>query len=549
MSREILLRKAPLTHFSSKVSKRNKLKYAVNEGKKAYRRGKESKLTRARKLLLGSNIKGAAARIGLLNLGAGTYGTYKIGSRLLKSAKNLQNATQNVANTTRSIDLVGGSGGRVGNWIADKTKKGASRIKQKLGFNYKHNNLDFMITNNRYANFSVDQLEEALEVTLEEIEQQYEDGLITDEEADALEEDAIDEFDEILESTDEGYEEYSAYDGSLANFSAGTALGSTLMEHIVALDPYDPETTIVDLANQLGLVDQEGYQLEDDDAIAGVLGLMSGEVIPDESLIEGISDYLDLDEDEEEEIYNLVEDEVENLVGDEDEYYEDDEDDEDEYEYYDENGNVVEKLEGEIEGLENELEQVGGIAEEAFSRIANMEAQFAQAQEQSNTSRQFEMLERDAYSLVESGQMPPAIFEDNYGNFSSTEDQMAAFSQVCQSRGVDADAELYRLEGLNDTYGQMEPNINFSQMSYADGTVDDYDVDDAVLAQATRNVRSRMRNNQFGEPLDIAAPTAMTARTLPGTIPSQIEGQPNVPMSAMSNNPRDLNLGQYARSF
>ena len=404
-----------------------------------------------------------------------------------------------------------------------------------------------MPRNNRYAEFSVEQLEEALESTLEEIDQQFEDGYLTEDEANELEEEALAEYEELGEELydeeDEDELEYAAYDGELANFSAGSALGGVLMEHIVAVDPYNPESTIIGLADSLGLVDEDGYELEGDDAIAGVLGLMSGDVIPDESLIEGISDYLELDDDEADEIYELTSDEYEGLVEDE---YDDDE------EYYYEDGDVVDELEGEIEGLEGELDEVNEVAQEAFSRIANMEAQFAQAQEQSEIAREFEMLERDAYSLVESGQMPPTIFEDNYGSFSSRQDQMAAFSQVCSSRGVDADSELYRLEGLNETYASMEPNINFSQMSYADGKVDDYDADDATIAQAARNVRARMSNNQFGQPLNLGGVTPI-ARRIPGAVPSQIEGQPNVPMSNLNDyataNPRDLNLGGYARSF
>ena len=558
-----------MSDVGNKPSRRSRARYALSKGKQAYRSGKDrdskpSKLTRTRRLLLGRSGSGFLGRVGLLGITGAGIGTYKIGGNAVRSAQNIERTTQSVANTAFNVE---NSTSRI-NSLVDSSINWGSRAKAKASawgqkaknwaarerrFNYKSNNQNFMNRDNRYANFSADQLEEALEATLEEIEQQYEDGLLTDEEADELEEEALDEFEELGEDLEDEYEdnvEYGAYNGTLANFSAGTALGGALMEHVVAIDPYNPEETILDLADSLGLVDEEGYELEGDDAIAGVLGLMSGEVVPDESLLEGLSNYLELDDEEADEIYDLAEDELEEAgYEDDDEYYED------ELapgEYYDEQGNIVADLENEIEGLEGELDEVGEVAEEAFSRIANMEAQFAAAQEQNNIAHDFEMLERDAYSLVESGQMPPAIFEDNYGNFASRDDRMAAFSQVCSSRGVDSGSELYRLEGLNETYAQMEPNINFSQMSYADTRTNDYHADDATLAQAARNVRARLSNNQFGQPIDFGTVPTL-ASGIPGAIPSQIEGQPSVSMSNLNNyapaNPRDLSLGGYARSF
>ncbi len=392
------------------------------------------------------------------------------------------------------------------------------------------------------ANFSIEELQSALNETLAQIDSDVEEGLLTEEEAAGLEEDALSEFEDLsqeLLNEDEELDdeaEYSVYDGVLANFSAGTALGSAVMEYIVADDPEDPESTIADLAWKLGLVDEEGYELDEEEAIAGLLGIMSGEVAPDESLIEGIADYFELDDDEVEQMYDLAEAELA-----EDGYEEDEEDYDDEY--VDPNTAV---LEDEIEQLEGELDEVGGLAEEAFSRVATMEANFAYAQEQQNIAREFENLERDAYALVENGQMPPAIFDEHYGNFETREDQLAAFSQVCDSRRVDPETELYRLEGLNETYAGMEPNINFSQMSYSDARTGDYEEDDAMLAQAARNVRSRLANNNFGQPLDFSG-IGISQRVNPGVatgIPAQQQGAINPGMTTLAGS-----AGGFARTF
>ena len=358
------------------------------------------------------------------------------------------------------------------------------------------------------ANFSVEQLEDALKQTLEAIDEDYEDGYLTDDEANDLEEEALEEYEDLLDEADdeEDYEdeEFSVYDGELANFSAGTVLGNAIMEHIVAIDPEDPESTIVALADNLGLVDDRGYELDEEQAIESVLGLMTGAVIPDESIIVGLADNLDLSEDDVEEICDLTEAELE-----------DEEDFEDEDDYNDYDGDYVDELEEEIEGLEGELEEVGDIAEEAFSRIENMEAQFSSALANQEIGRQFDRLERDAYALVESGQMPPAIFDEHYGNFESQEQQLAAFSTVCDRRGVTPEAELYRLGSLNETYAGMEPNINFSQMSYSDPKTQDYEEDDAMLAQAARNVRNRLSNADFGKPLDLRGLGGVTPQAQP----------------------------------
>jgi hypothetical protein len=397
------------------------------------------------------------------------------------------------------------------------------------------------------ANFTLEQLEDALETTLDEINNEYEQGMLTEEEAAELEENAYEEFEDLSqelddEEYDDGSELEYAYNGTLANFSAGSALGEAIMSHVVASDPEDPESTIADLAYNLGLVDEDGYELDEEEAVAAVLELMSGEAIPDESIVERLADYLDLDDEETDEIYDLAVQEIVDAG-----YYPDDEyEDEDEFYYDDANHvDVVEELEDEIEDLEGELEEVGDLAEEAFSRVADMEANFAYAQEQNNIAREFEILERDAYALVESGQMPPAIFEDNYGSFSNRDDQMAAFSQVCHSQGVDAETELYRLEGLNDTYSEMEPSINFSQMSYADGSYDDYEADDAIVAQAARNVRNRIANNGFGKPMDLGFGSVAT---LPSQIPAQIEGAINPAMTPLAVGAA-RNVGTYSRSF
>lgn len=384
------------------------------------------------------------------------------------------------------------------------------------------------------ANFTYEELQGALEETLSSIDTEFEEGRLTEEEAAGLEEDALAEYQDLEAEllAEEGMEdpaEYAVYDGVLANFSAATELGGLLQEYIVAQDPEDPETTIADLAYSLGLIDEDGNELDEEEAIAGLLGVMSGEITPDESLIEGIVDYFELDDEETDEIYDLAEAE---LTEDEDgEEYED--------EYIDPN---TELLENEIENLEGELEEVGGLAEEAFSRVASMEANFAYAQEQQNIAREFENLEREAYALVENGQMPPAIFDEHYGNFQSREDQLAAFSQVCESRRVEPETELYRLEGLNETYADMEPNISFSQFSYSDPQTSDFEQDDALLAQAARNVRNRLNNNNFGQPLNLNG--VGVGNTPVSSIPSQQLGSVNPTMTPLATT-----SSGYSRTF
>jgi hypothetical protein len=397
---------------------------------------------------------------------------------------------------------------------------------------------------------TMEELQSALEETLAQIDDDFNQGQLTEEEAAQLEQEALDDF-EAMQQEMKGSGDYAVYDGVLANFSAGTDFGGAVMELIVAEDPEDPEATIADLAWSLGLVDEEGYELDEEEAIAGLLGVMSGEVVPDQSLIDGIADYLDLDDEDVEAMYELAEAELATGEYDEvdEEGYEDEIEGELEEDDYDPQATYLEE---EIEELEGELEEVGGLAEEAFSRVADMEANFAQAQAQQEITHEFESLEREAYSLVESGQMPPAIFDEHYGNFNSREDQLAAFSQVCDSRRVDPETELYRLDGLNETYSGMEPNINFSQMSYSDPDTADYEQDDALVAQAARNVRNRLANNNFGQPLDfsgigtVGRPGGVVSNSL---IPAQQQGSISPQMNQLVANGAGSLSGAIGRSF
>jgi hypothetical protein len=548
---------------NSKNSRVNRAKYAVSQGKKAYKRGKESKLTRGRKLLVGRSGSGFAGRATLLATAAGGIGLYKMGGNLVRSSKNIEQGTRafrdaarNTSNSTSIINqkiedaanFVPNLKQNTKQWFKKKATEGVQKRKERLGFSLNNNLINFM----EMTSLSIEELQAALDATLAQIDDDLAQGLLTEEEAAQLEQDALEEFDAMEEelAAEEGVDEegdYSVYNGVLANFSAGTDLGGAVMEYIVAADPEDPEATIADLAWNLGLVDEEGYELDEEEAIAGLIGIMSGEVAPDESLIEGIADYFELEDDEVEEMYELAEAElVDGEYGDE---YDDEYDPEYEEGYDDPNTAV---LEDEIEQLEGELDEVGGLAEEAFSRVADMEANFALAQEQQDIAREFESLEREAYALVESGQMPPAIFDEHYGNFESREDQLAAFSQVCDSRHVDPETELYRLDGLNETYSGMEPNINFSQMSYSEPNTADYEQDDALIAQAARNVRSRLANNNFGQPLDFSGVAGVSQRhsvVANSLIPAQQQGSINPNMTPLVANGAGVGAGTFGRSF
>ena len=545
--------------MKKRKSRRKRLKHAIKAGKNAYRRGKTSKLRRVKNLLLGKNAKGYAARVGIVGATGAGLAVHKVSGNIKRSGQNFENAseaikktTQNVEKSTANIrkvtDVIPNTKAKAKELISRKSKKdinkrkeffsgvkkkakgyidrkkaeGIAARKKRLGFSTNSNttNLNFMSRYTGYANFSEEELEYALEAALEEIEEQFQNGELTEDEADDLEDDIAEEYEEALdELEEEDYDdeefEGSVYQGQLANFSAATDLGECIMEYIVEVDPEDPEETILDLAESLQLVDEEGYELEGEEAVEGVLGLMSGEIIPDESLLMGLAEYFDFDEDEADEIIDLTEDELEAEGYLDDDYDDDDYDEEIEADYEEEgyDDDYVDELEEDIDELEDELDEVGEVAEQAFSRIQSMEAQFAMAQEEREISADFNALEEEAYALVESGQMPPAIFEDNYGNFEDAESQLAAFSQVCQSNGVDFEAELHRLDGINESYAEMEPDLSLSQFSYSDSNYEDYDVDDATLAQAARNVRSRNFGQEFGKPMNFGQPDNTSVAT------------------------------------
>lgn len=333
----------------------------------------------------------------------------------------------------------------------------------------------------------LDQLDEVYDETIAAIEDQLEAGEISQEEAEELAAEAGEDYLNLA-----GDEEEIEYDDKEALAILGELdedeLEDVFEQTIGDIDDLEAEgelsadeaqalreEAVGDLEYLLGL-DAEGYPEEED-------------YDDEEILAEGEDILGELDGDEIVEILNVTLDDIQ-------EAYEAGEIDEDEFEALSQDA-VAEAEEYVGPLLEDESYQEDVEAENYRRRVDQMEAQFTAAQEAQFTSDRLTQLERDAQVGIQEGWLPPVIYNDVFAEFENDRDRFAAFSTVCQRNNVTADVELYKMEGIIDSFRRCAdmgaPLMTFGiQSNEPELSPEEEAEQDNALAQARRNVRTRL---------------------------------------------------------
>lgn len=312
-----------------------------------------------------------------------------------------------------------------------------------------------------------------LDSVLNNIQHFFNEGIIDEIQANELAEKANNDYNELIDNNSNNGEFNSM--SNMAEFSSATQtnyFGDSMLALGEALGYED----VVDYAEDLG--EALGFDSEE------ILAVLAGDLLPTADLVELIAGSLDLDED----IYNdLNEAAMESVVEDaemysdedEDDYYDDDvydyyEDDDDYYvdeDYYDDDDAYdLEEAMYEQDLANSETEEVALAAleeaQEANYNAAVLQEQLAEFSAVAEVSSALNDRDMYAQSLVGQGKMPPAVYYDLFGNFSSSDDRIAAFSQVCEVNGTDASSELYSIDKILDTFESYGDTALFNRHAY-----------------------------------------------------------------------------------
>lgn len=270
---------------------------------------------------------------------------------------------------------------------------------------------------------------ELFEATIENIRAGVEAGVISLEEGEEAELNALDEYNALvaeelgyeIEDSDEYDEEYEEYsDGSnMAYFEAGNNFGNGLVELFDAIGYDDLSEGIVDLAEALGLDEED------------TAGLLTGDYVPHPELIEQIAEAFGLDEETYAQLDYLGEEaRVDAGYGEEEVIDED----------------IIE------EAVENTA---------AYSRLENQLAEF---QAEAILKNELDEFERDCHRGFTEGWLPPVVYRNLAGSFESEGDRLAAFSTLCASHNVDAKTQLFGFQSVIEAFRSCGPLMTFSSI-------------------------------------------------------------------------------------
>lgn len=258
-----------------------------------------------------------------------------------------------------------------------------------------------------------------------------------------------------LDENEEYDEQEYSNDMDLATFAANSAVGSAL----VGLIEDEYETAEDGIA---ALSEATGYDEET------ILGILSGEYVPDQSLIDDMVQVFDMDEDEYIGLHYLASETRQDDIFDLGEY---DDEDEDDSQYDDESDT-------------DEYEDDDEETTEQYSRISQLEDQLASFQQQKDLSREIDVILRDAEDLVESGHLMPVEYNALFGELPDCldDEKVSLFSSSCNSNGIDLETQLYSLRhylkvaqtrGSLNMFGRVvDNNASFSGQSVQDQEID-----------------------------------------------------------------------------
>lgn len=315
----------------------------------------------------------------------------------------------------------------------------------------------------------LDEYAHIFRTTIENINADEDAGILHPDDADQLRVQAIEDYEDMLAGftgVDMGEQDtednaYYSSNSTLANFSAGNDFGAALLE--LAEEEFEnPDDAIYAIA------EHTGYEPEH------ILGLISGEYVPDEQLAEEIAQVF------------------ETTASDSDAY----------------NGFLTLGQEARAqEGLDyeemdvpmEEAEDVESEKSEEFSRyladkdhrIQELEAQFAQSQNERYVTEQLMELEQLASSGIQEGWLPPVAYREIFASFKTDQDKLAAFSLVCEGNKVNVETELYATRKALSLFERCGPLLAFGANVEEQLTPEEEDEAEEIYAQARRNVEMR----------------------------------------------------------
>lgn len=267
--------------------------------------------------------------------------------------------------------------------------------------------------------------------TIANIQQGLDEGELSEEEAEELETNAVADLQERLgedlgdEDEDEDEDEEADYsDGTdLATFAAATDFGTALLELGQAEGYQSVEDLVVDLADHLGVEDEI------------VLGLITGELTVDDfedpemvahSIAEGFTPTS-----QDEGVYNQF----------------------------------MSLAFQESETTESpEAAQYSRYLLQRDQELNSLTAEFQSLQTEQALRDEMADLEREARFGVDNGWLPPVAYSLMFGDFESDRERIAAFSQVCESNGVDMATELYAMQKQLELFQRCGPLVRFGRV-------------------------------------------------------------------------------------
>jgi hypothetical protein len=130
-------------------------------------------------------------------------------------------------------------------------------------------------------------------------------------------------------------------------------------------------------------------------------------------------------------------------------------------------------------------------------RIQELEAKFAQAEAEQEIATRLNDLGRQAQIGFSEGWLPPYVFNEIFGGFETQDEQIAAFSSVCNTNQVDPETELYAIQHTIGMFQRCGGVINFNSMAYQEplNPLEEQQVDN-TLAQARRNAQHRLEQRK-----------------------------------------------------
>jgi hypothetical protein len=309
----------------------------------------------------------------------------------------------------------------------------------------------------------VEYLNRLLKEAADRIDAAYEAGNLTEAQAEELEVQAEEDYEERIQALEEAYaageieseaqgeEEDADYaDGTtLATFASATATrtGQALLE-LGAERGYEyVEDLVEDLADYTGLSDED------------ITGLLTGEYVPDDELAQTLAQGFEVDDETADEFYALVEEDLGSLGG-----------------------------EGE-----------GDANYSAYAaEVEELRSQVAEFQTTSAVNGALLDLERRARQGVDEGWLPPIAKEAILGNFELAEDRVASFSQLCVVNKTTPEVELYAIEKQLAVFEAMGPIYgNFNAMVKEPLTEAEFRKGEEVSTQAKRNHEARKKSKRF----------------------------------------------------